>query len=81
MHDHPWPYATLILKGGYGGFGNEHFKSSVNTTPKESREGGEGEKGNFKIESIPFDIRDLINIESTLLHHSILYKMYNFLNQ
>lgn len=40
----------LLLKGGYGGFGNEHFKSSVNTTPKESREGGAGEKGNFKIE-------------------------------
>jgi len=40
----------LILKGGYGGFGNEHFKSSTNTTPKESREGQEGEKGNFKIE-------------------------------
>lgn len=39
-----------ILKGGYGGFGNEHFKSSVNTTPKESREGAPGEKGNFKIE-------------------------------
>ena len=41
---------VLLLKGGYGGFGNEHFKSSVNTTPRESREGGEGEKGNFKIE-------------------------------
>ncbi|MFA5778397.1 MAG: GTPase ObgE [Candidatus Paceibacterota bacterium] len=40
----------LILKGGYGGFGNEHFKSSTNTTPKESRQGQEGEKGNFKIE-------------------------------
>jgi GTP-binding protein len=40
----------LILKGGYGGFGNEHFKSSTNTTPKESRPGAEGEKGNFKIE-------------------------------
>lgn len=40
----------LILRGGYGGFGNEHFKSSTNTTPKESREGQEGEKGNFKIE-------------------------------
>ena len=40
----------LILKGGYGGFGNEHFKSSVNTTPKEARPGAEGEKGNFKIE-------------------------------
>jgi GTP-binding protein len=40
----------MILKGGFGGFGNEHFKSSTNTTPKESREGGEGEKGTFKIE-------------------------------
>jgi GTP-binding protein len=40
----------LLLKGGYGGFGNEHFKSSTNTTPKESRPGQEGEKGNFKIE-------------------------------
>lgn len=40
----------LILRGGYGGFGNEHFKSSTNTTPKESREGQAGEKGTFKIE-------------------------------
>jgi GTP-binding protein len=40
----------LILKGGYGGFGNEHFKSSTNTTPKESREGQVGEQGTFKIE-------------------------------
>src|SRR3989344_1148678 len=40
----------LLLKGGYGGFGNEHFKSSVNTTPKQSREGQEGESGNFHIE-------------------------------
>lgn len=40
----------MILRGGYGGFGNEHFKSSINTTPMESREGKEGEEGNFKIE-------------------------------
>lgn len=40
----------MILRGGYGGFGNEHFKSSTNTTPTESRKGAEGEKGNFKIE-------------------------------
>jgi GTP-binding protein len=39
-----------ILKGGYGGFGNEHFKSSTNTTPQESKHGEDGEKGNFKIE-------------------------------
>ncbi len=40
----------ILLKGGFGGFGNEHFKSSTNTTPQESNEGGEGEKGDFKIE-------------------------------
>lgn len=40
----------IILKGGYGGFGNEHFKGPTNTTPKEYREGQEGERGNFKIE-------------------------------
>lgn len=40
----------LLLKGGFGGFGNEHFKSSVNTTPFESNVGGIGEKGDFKIE-------------------------------
>ena len=40
----------LLLKGGFGGFGNEHFKSSINTTPFESNVGGPGEKGNFSIE-------------------------------
>lgn len=40
----------LILKGGYGGFGNEHFKSSTNTTPKEFKEGQDGENGKFKID-------------------------------
>ncbi|MEX2052240.1 MAG: GTPase ObgE [Candidatus Paceibacterota bacterium] len=39
-----------ILKGGYGGFGNEHFKSSVNTTPIQARPGQDGEHGNFHIE-------------------------------
>lgn len=40
----------LILKGGYGGYGNEHFKSSTNTTPEEWHPGEDGEKGNFQIE-------------------------------
>ncbi|MCF7834418.1 MAG: GTPase ObgE [Candidatus Pacebacteria bacterium] len=40
----------LLLKGGYGGYGNEHFKSSVNTTPKEFNYGEEGEKGEFSVE-------------------------------
>src|SRR3989344_6928012 len=25
----------ILLHGGYGGFGNEHFKGSTNTTPKQ----------------------------------------------
>lgn len=41
---------VLLLKGGHGGYGNEHFKSSTNTTPKEWRPGAEGEHGNFHIE-------------------------------
>jgi len=53
--DQKWQLAKesekiLLLRGGYGGFGNEHFKSSINTTPRESRIGQEGEKENFKIE-------------------------------
>lgn len=40
----------LLLKGGYGGYGNEHFKSSTNVAPQEANQGGEGEKGDFKIE-------------------------------
>jgi GTPase len=53
--DEVWQLETegqkvLLLHGGAGGLGNEHFKSSVNTTPKESRPGKEGEKGNFRIE-------------------------------
>jgi len=40
----------LLLKGGYGGYGNEHFKSSINTTPKEWNPGQEGEHADFFIE-------------------------------
>lgn len=40
----------LILNGGKGGLGNEHFKSSTNTTPYESTPGKKGEEGNFFIE-------------------------------
>ncbi len=41
---------VLILKGARGGLGNEHFKSSTNTTPYESTPGKEGPDGNFFIE-------------------------------
>lgn len=39
-----------ILKGGGGGFGNEHFKSSTNVSPVESTNGHPGEAGNIFIE-------------------------------
>jgi len=39
-----------LLRGGYGGFGNEHFKSSTNTTPMDWRPGQDGENGDFTIE-------------------------------
>lgn len=39
-----------ILKGGQGGFGNEHFKSSTNTSPEQSTRGTRGETGEFLIE-------------------------------
>lgn len=41
---------TLILKGGRGGLGNEHFKASTNVTPQEFTPGKPGEEGNFQIE-------------------------------
>lgn len=41
---------VLILKGGRGGLGNEHFKASTNTTPKEFTLGKDGEEADFHIE-------------------------------
>lgn len=40
----------LLLKGGVGGYGNEQFKTSINTTPTKATKGKKGEEGNFKIE-------------------------------
>jgi GTP-binding protein len=40
----------LLCKGGVGGKGNVHFKSSRNRAPREYTEGGEGESGNFLLE-------------------------------
>jgi GTP-binding protein len=39
-----------ILRGGIGGLGNEHFKSSTNRSPDTGTKGKPGEKGMFKIE-------------------------------
>lgn len=45
---------VLLLRGGYGGYGNEHFKSSINTTPKKANEGAQGESGNFTVDLMLF---------------------------
>jgi GTP-binding protein len=39
-----------VFKGGRGGFGNEHFKSSTNRAPQETTAGKKGESGDLKIE-------------------------------
>jgi GTP-binding protein len=39
-----------ILQGGKGGFGNAHFKSSTNTSPKEWTPGAPGDEADFFIE-------------------------------
>ena len=40
----------LLLKGGTGGLGNEHFKASTNTSPQEQTDGKPGEEADFFIE-------------------------------
>src|SRR5438045_3953034 len=40
----------LLCRGGAGGKGNVHFKSSRNRAPREYTEGGEGESGHFLLE-------------------------------
>lgn len=40
----------LIAKGGRGGRGNFHFRSSTNTTPKEAEDGTPGEEVNLRLE-------------------------------
>lgn len=62
-----------ILKGGGGGLGNEHFKSSTNRSPEQSTEGRSGESGEFLIEvALMVDV-GLIGFpnagKSTLLNH------------
>lgn len=41
---------VLIAKGGRGGHGNFHFRSSTNTSPKEFQVGTPGEKINYRLE-------------------------------
>lgn len=41
---------TVLLTGGDGGLGNEHFKSSSNQQPRECTKGALGEEGTFSVE-------------------------------
>ncbi|MCC7311511.1 MAG: GTPase ObgE [Sulfuritalea sp.] len=41
---------VLIAKGGIGGLGNSHFKSSTNRAPRQNTPGQEGEKHELKLE-------------------------------
>ena len=42
--------AVVVAKGGAGGFGNVHFKSSVNQAPTEHKPGGEAEEKRLRLE-------------------------------
>jgi len=41
---------VLIAKGGEGGLGNIHFKSSTNRAPRQTTPGGEGERRELRLE-------------------------------
>ena len=41
---------VIVAKGGAGGFGNVHFKSSVNQAPTEHTPGGEAEEKRLRLE-------------------------------
>ena len=40
----------ILCEGGRGGWGNDHFKSPTNQTPRYAQPGGEGEEGWFILE-------------------------------
>jgi GTP-binding protein len=40
----------VLLTGGAGGLGNEHFKSASNQAPRECTKGAPGEEGSFHVE-------------------------------
>jgi GTP-binding protein len=39
----------VLLKGGSGGWGNIHFKSSINQAPRQFKEGTPGERGQYRL--------------------------------
>ncbi|MEM9158550.1 MAG: GTPase ObgE [Verrucomicrobiota bacterium] len=41
--------SVRLLKGGNGGWGNKHFKSSINRAPRQANPGEPGETGEFRL--------------------------------
>lgn len=39
----------ILCKGGNGGWGNTHFKTSTNRAPKRANEGQDGERGEYRL--------------------------------
>ena len=50
LHDLAPNETIVVAKGGRGGFGNEHFKSATNQTPRQSTPGDPGEKLEVRLE-------------------------------
>ncbi|MBX3322852.1 MAG: GTPase ObgE [Phycisphaeraceae bacterium] len=50
IHDLKAGERVVIARGGRGGFGNEHFKSSINRTPRQFTPGEPGEEFTLRLE-------------------------------
>lgn len=50
LHDLVPGGSFVLAKGGRGGFGNEHFKSSMNQTPRKASPGEKGEEVEVRLE-------------------------------
>ena len=50
LHDLAPDETLIVALGGRGGFGNEHFKSATNQTPRQSTPGDPGEKLELRLE-------------------------------
>jgi len=50
LHDMKPDERAVIARGGRGGFGNEHFKSPTNQTPRQATSGAPGERFTLRLE-------------------------------
>jgi GTP-binding protein len=50
IHDMKPGERVVIARGGRGGYGNEHFKSSINQSPRQSMPGEPGEEFTLRLE-------------------------------